>query len=224
MTFPLKKPNTLTQPFGRKGDFYTSLGLLGHNGADFGVPVGTPVYAPFAGVIHKTIEESVGSSGTRGLGITLRASEKDYQDRYLAFVNWHLSEFKVEEGKVVNEGDLIALSGNTGQSSGPHDHIGSKYYKKNFWGNFYTINVDNGYGGFFDPMSLFMDYIINSAGTQYLLFTPYKMAFSIGDVEELNKIKAAGLGGFPESREVPFGYAEYPLVSQLRIKDLFNIK
>jgi murein DD-endopeptidase MepM/ murein hydrolase activator NlpD len=35
----------------------------------------------------------------------------------------HLSEFKVNHGASVREGDVIALSGNTCESSGPHLHL-----------------------------------------------------------------------------------------------------
>ncbi|MBY0516880.1 MAG: M23 family metallopeptidase [Bacteriovoracaceae bacterium] len=40
----------------------------------------------------------------------------------------HLSEVKVQEGQVVNRGDIVALSGNTGRSSGPHLHWGVKIH------------------------------------------------------------------------------------------------
>ena len=103
--------------------------------------------------MHKTIEEVVGSSGTRGYGITLRELEPDAEGKYLASIYWHLQEFLVEENDIVEPHGLIAKSDNTGQSSGPHLHFGVKYYAKNSTG-FYTLNINNGYHGYFDPMKL----------------------------------------------------------------------
>lgn len=40
----------------------------------------------------------------------------------------HLSEVKTTEGQVVNQGDVVGLSGNTGRSSGPHLHWGVKIH------------------------------------------------------------------------------------------------
>jgi hypothetical protein len=40
----------------------------------------------------------------------------------------HLSEVKTQAGQIVNQGDIVALSGNTGRSSGPHLHWGVKIH------------------------------------------------------------------------------------------------
>lgn len=40
----------------------------------------------------------------------------------------HLSNVKTQAGQIVNAGDIVALSGNTGRSSGPHLHWGVKIH------------------------------------------------------------------------------------------------
>lgn len=80
---------------------------------DISCEVGTPIYAPASGVIkNKGVASGFGNwfeiwhdDGT----ITLYA---------------HLSDYSmVENNQRVNKGDLIAKSGNTGKSTGPHLHF-----------------------------------------------------------------------------------------------------
>lgn len=84
-----------------------------HRGIDIAVPTGTEVYAAAAG---KVITAS--DTGLGGLTIFI-----DHGNGYYTCY-MHLSEFRVSVGSVVAKGDLIALSGNTGNSSGPHLHFG----------------------------------------------------------------------------------------------------
>jgi len=90
-------------PFGRKGDF--------HKGIDIRVPSGTPVRAPGAG---KVLE--VGYMRGYGLRVVL---EHDYG---IQTVFAHLRKALVKEGQTVKRGQKIALSGNSGRSTGPHLH------------------------------------------------------------------------------------------------------
>ncbi|AZM94978.1 peptidoglycan DD-metalloendopeptidase family protein [Vreelandella venusta] len=82
-----------------------------HNGTDFAMPIGTPVIAPANGRVEK-----VGNHHAAGRYIVVR-HDNGYQTRYL-----HLSRPLVSEGARIEMGERIALSGNTGRSTGPHLH------------------------------------------------------------------------------------------------------
>lgn len=82
-----------------------------HDGVDIITKVGTPVYSTGAGRID--------FAGRRtGYGLTV---EIDHGFGYRT-IYAHLSKINVKEGQKIKRGDLIAKSGNTGLSSGPHVH------------------------------------------------------------------------------------------------------
>lgn len=82
-----------------------------HAGMDFTSPVGTDVYATGNGKV-----EFVGWK--QGYGNTVIVAHGfDYKTLYA-----HLSKTLVHMGQRVNRGDVIALVGNTGKSTGPHLH------------------------------------------------------------------------------------------------------
>jgi murein DD-endopeptidase MepM/ murein hydrolase activator NlpD len=82
-----------------------------HEGMDFACDVGTSVYATGDGVVDYADWQS-------GYGNLVEIKHGyGYVTRYA-----HLSEIKVRVGQKVSRGDLIALSGNTGKSTGPHVH------------------------------------------------------------------------------------------------------
>jgi len=83
-----------------------------HNGIDIAAPVGTKVLAPDSGKIIKCWDHPKG-------GICL-AMLSNSGIRY-GFA--HLSMRLVKEGDKVTEGQLIAKSGNSGASTGPHLHF-----------------------------------------------------------------------------------------------------
>lgn len=82
-----------------------------HNGVDIGTPVGTPVYASKDGTVITRRELTT----SYGKYLVIAHGDSDV-------VYGHNSELKVNEGDTVKQGDLIALSGNSGSSSGPHLH------------------------------------------------------------------------------------------------------
>lgn len=82
-----------------------------HEGTDFDGEVGTPVYAPAAGVVALAEPLYVRGNAViidHGWGV------------YTGY--WHLSQIDVEVGQRVAPGDQIALVGNTGLSTGAHMH------------------------------------------------------------------------------------------------------
>lgn len=83
-----------------------------HKGVDFSVPIGTPIIAPADGVVEHIAYQARGA----GRYIKLRHGGQ-YTTVYM-----HLSRTLVKVGQSVKKGDRIALSGNTGRSTGPHLH------------------------------------------------------------------------------------------------------
>ncbi|MCE8002850.1 peptidoglycan DD-metalloendopeptidase family protein [Billgrantia ethanolica] len=82
-----------------------------HRGTDWAMPIGTPIIAPADGRVEK-----VGNHPVAGRYIVVR-HDNGYRTRYL-----HLSRAIVSRGDRVSMGERIALSGNTGRSTGPHLH------------------------------------------------------------------------------------------------------
>lgn len=82
-----------------------------HNGTDFAVRVGTPIVSPADGIV-----EIAKYSRSAGYYIVIR-HHNSYSTVYM-----HLSKLLVKPGQRVKIGQVIARSGNTGISTGPHLH------------------------------------------------------------------------------------------------------
>lgn len=82
-----------------------------HKGVDYGLPIGTPIIAPSDGVV----EHVAFQAGGAGRYIKLKHG-------HISTVYMHLSRTLVKPGQTVKKGQRIALSGNTGASTGPHLH------------------------------------------------------------------------------------------------------
>ena len=87
-----------------------------HTGADFPVNIGTPIHATMGGEVVWA-----GENGPWGNLVVIENS---------SFQTWfaHLDSFQVTPGQIVDYGDIVGLSGNTGNSSGPHLHYGIKQH------------------------------------------------------------------------------------------------
>ena len=129
----------ITQTFGKNPAMYAQFGLNGHNGIDFGVPVGTRLFAPFEGTVYV-----VGDEGNGGYGKYIKLRKDN-----LEIVLGHLSEICVVKGQQVYMGDYIGKSGNTGFSTGAHLHLGARYLNDG-----QIMNYNNGFKGYVDILPL----------------------------------------------------------------------
>lgn len=83
-----------------------------HKGVDWATPVGTAVMASCTGTVTR-------AGWGSGYGYVVYINHEDgRQTRY-----GHLSKVLVKQGQTVTQGQKIALSGNTGVSTGPHIHF-----------------------------------------------------------------------------------------------------
>ena len=101
----------ITSPYGERwGKF--------HYGMDFRAAVGTSVMAMAQGVVEGTGDTDIACKGASfGKWIFIRYNNG------LSSTYGHLSVINATVGQKVNAGDIVAMSGNTGSSTGPHLHV-----------------------------------------------------------------------------------------------------
>jgi len=114
---PLEKVN-VTSHFGYRYHPILNKEAL-HMGTDLAALIGTPVYATADGIV-----ESTTSNKYNGNLVTIQHIY-GFKTYYA-----HLSKFAVQSGTFVKKGDLIAYSGNSGMSSGPHLHYEVRFLSK----------------------------------------------------------------------------------------------
>ena len=106
-----------------------------HEGMDFSAPVGTDIFATGNGVV-------VYSGWRQGYGETVEIDHGfNYMTRYA-----HCSKLLAKVGQKVKRGDVIALVGNTGKSTGSHLHYEVRYLgqpvdPRNFY--FYDLSPED---------------------------------------------------------------------------------
>jgi murein DD-endopeptidase MepM/ murein hydrolase activator NlpD len=103
----------LTASFAQNGGMWAHK----HSGQDFAVPTGTKVFAAHEGTVVKAGSWGAGDGPAYGNAVVIKHGNGTYS-QYA-----HLSKVQVSVGEKVNTGEQIALSGNTGNSSGPHLHF-----------------------------------------------------------------------------------------------------
>lgn len=93
-----------------------------HTGIDLAIPENSKLRSIGEGVIDKIFN----GEGSLGKGLSIK-----FEDGSRAIYG-HMNDVTVKIGEKVNAGDFIGLSGNTGNSTGPHLHFGLKDANGNF--------------------------------------------------------------------------------------------
>lgn len=110
LTLNLIKPisGIITSRFGAR----SSIRVSNHTGLDIGASIGTPIKAAATGTVI-----FAGYKGSYGYMVVI--SHSNEVETYYG----HCSKLYVTAGQKVNQGDVIAAVGNTGNSTGPHLHL-----------------------------------------------------------------------------------------------------
>lgn len=108
------------KPYRITSDYYeidSAHCLIPHKGIDLAMKEGTDILSPVHGEISRIVDY-----GTENIGQGIFIKTEDGNEVILG----HLSEIDVHKGQIVEIGQKIAESGNTGHSTGAHLHIGLK--------------------------------------------------------------------------------------------------
>ncbi len=109
--YPFTGNYRISSPFNPRRRHPITKRISPHNGTDFAMPTGTRIQSPGDGVVTRVI-----SHPYAGKYVEIQHGSH-YKTRFL-----HLSKILVKRGQHVERGQTIALSGNTGRSTGPHLH------------------------------------------------------------------------------------------------------
>jgi len=111
LRYPTRIHYRVTSPFNPNRHHPVTHRFAPHNGVDTAAPVGTPVLATGNGIVTRVVRHPYA-----GLYVEID-DDGPYTTRFL-----HLSKALVHKGQRVKRGEKIALSGNTGRTTGPHLH------------------------------------------------------------------------------------------------------
>jgi len=110
--YPMAGHSRVTSHFSKARLHPITRRIAPHNGVDFAMPTGTPILSTGDGVVTR-----IRNHPFAGKYIEIQ-NGSHFTTRYL-----HLSRILVRRGQTVERGARIALSGNTGRSTGPHLHF-----------------------------------------------------------------------------------------------------
>src|SRR3989344_6776916 len=145
------KPFELTQSFGENPAAYARFGLKGHNGWDFKTKYpDTP--NGFRNILASWLSKfySQGNEGSDGFGLYFEVIVQLYNTYKLTYAHCNT----IQSFQTKNEGEDMAISDNTGNSTGSHLHLTVKKGSLSN-GKFNVENYSNGYFGALEPQIFF---------------------------------------------------------------------
>ena len=113
MLWPMPSSGQISSYFGYRNAPNVAGATSDHRGIDIPCDEGSPCIAAADGVVMYT-----GYMGTGGNAVLIDCGSG------ITIIYYHLSGFNVTVGQQVKAGDVVAFSGNTGASTGPHLHFG----------------------------------------------------------------------------------------------------
>lgn len=116
---PLTGDWPVSQYFGERPEYYARWGWAGHPGIDYACPIGTCVLACIDGWCEPKYDPN-------GWGDYVKVH--DNEGEWL-ILQAHMNQVNVALGQQVQTGDLLGLSGNSGNSTGAHLHWGVQWTK-----------------------------------------------------------------------------------------------
>ena len=120
----------ITQQFGQKSPYDVFSGGI-NTGVDFAVGEGSPVKTPEGDWLVDEVAGGVsgrgyiGNSANQGYGNTVIIKNLSTGEKIRTS---HLSQIKVKKGQKVKNGEVLGLSGATGNVTGPH--LDAEYYNQ----------------------------------------------------------------------------------------------
>lgn len=146
------KPFVLTQKWGVYAPgLYKRFGFTNHNGIDIKHGINRRLRAPFDFVVYRTLWQPNGGGNVLTI-VSTQEYDSPYGPAFVRIDYLHLAEYLKTRGSG-KAGELTALAGNTGYSTGPHTHIKHCWVAKDGdnWRELAVNSADNS----FDPMPFY---------------------------------------------------------------------
>ena len=144
----------ISSPFGATEPFRS----VPHTGIDIPLKENTVLQAVQDGIVSKVYD----GSGTLGKGIAIQTNDGT------THIYGHLNGIGVQPGETVHAGDIIGISGNTGNSTGPHLHFATKAPSGEYVdpthlvGAFANKSANNSGNWFLDKYNDFADWFVGA--------------------------------------------------------------